>query len=64
MTGPGGRSRVTVEGAGMRTFRRLTVVLVMALVAAACGGGDDDDAAPSGQTSAPAAINEASPYIG
>ena len=43
----------------MRTLRKLTVVLVMALVAAACGGGDDDDggSAQTGQTT-PAAINE------
>jgi peptide/nickel transport system substrate-binding protein len=42
----------------MRTIRRLSVVLVLALVAAACGGGDDDDGTPSGQAQAPAALNE------
>ena len=42
----------------MRSIRRLTVILVMALVAAACGGGGDDDAAPPEQTQAPATINE------
>lgn len=40
----------------MRTFRPLTlVVVVLALVAAACGGGDDAET-PAGQ--APAALNE------
>ena len=40
----------------MRTLRRLTVVLVMALVAAACGGDDGDQPSPQGQ--AQPAINE------
>ena len=41
----------------MRTLRRLTLVLIMALVATACGGGDDGDG-PSGQTQGAASLNE------
>jgi peptide/nickel transport system substrate-binding protein len=35
----------------MRTIRRVTVVLLMALVAAACGGSDNDSDTGAGQTS-------------
>ncbi len=35
----------------MRTIRRVTVVLLMALVAAACGGSDNDSDTGTGQTS-------------